>query len=59
MEGRLGERRRRENGGELEVKRWRRSESHRGKRKLGVRGASGLHSVALGRIWEDMHCMKH
>ncbi len=39
-------------------KRWRR-EGYGGKRTIGVRGAQGLHSVALGRFGEDMHCMKH
>ena len=49
----------RENGGELEIEKRRRRLGHGEKRKLGVRDGQGLHSVALGRFWEDMHCMKH
>lgn len=41
-----------------ENRRWR-PEGNGRKRELGVRGTQALHSVALGRFSEDMHCMKH
>ena len=28
-------------------------------REVGIRATQALHSVALGRSCEDMHCMKH